>query len=140
MDVRHIYTTYKRNQTPESTINIGEKSTIKSIQSVSKRGDCVIGEHIDEDIYKCIRIIPEFQSRHESIQDHIKNPMKSISKDFKHCSYQLMTVEIPEYRKSDKFKPSSIHRYCQWNSRKATKKRTAMSANQIQKSWRAYLQ
>lgn len=137
MDVKKVYESYEQDKTPQSGVRTGD-GTIQYVQSTSQRGDCVVAEHLKENIYKAIRIIPEYQSKKSSIQDHIKNPTKPISEDFNYCSYQLMITKIPDYRRSDKFRANSIHKYCEWNSRKATRKRTAMSSQRIQKAWDSY--
>lgn len=135
-----IYKSYKQGSTPDSSVKLDDDGMVDRIVSTSQRGDTVLVQHSDEYLYKSIRIVPEYQSNHSAMMDDIRNPSSGFSKDFKHCSYQLLEFSAPEFRQeSANIRPRDVHRKCHWNSTNATRKRTATSENRIQDAWEKFL-
>lgn len=135
-----VYNSYKNGSTPEPCVVLDDKDSIKKIVSNSQRNDTVLVQNIEEDKFKCIRIIPEYQSRNSAMMESFKNPNAGFSKDFEYCSYQLLRVSIPTFRGDDakSVRPSDVHRYLHWNQKEATRRRTARSPKNIQRAWEQY--
>lgn len=141
MIVSNIYNQYQKGQTPANNIVYDDEGRIDVIISSTPRNDTVVAKHTNDVEFKIIRISPKYESQHQKIQRHIQNPTKPLdtSRNFECCEYQLMRLNIPEFRKEEtKVGYNTLHNNCHWNSKRATKLRTARGAERLQENWNRY--
>lgn len=140
MNIKSVYRAFEENNIPQQKVTRDDKGRIESTITRSQRGDVIVTEHLKNDLYKAIRVMPKFQSRSSAIQDMIKNPRVNYNEDFEYCKYQLLNFNCERFRnKNAHFNHLWIHKKCNWNSKQATRLNTARSARSLENAWNRYL-
>lgn len=139
MNLKSFYRKLEKGNRPQQRIVRDDDGRIQSAVTHSQRGDIIVSTHVNNDLYKSMRIMPKSQSRSGAIQDMLKNPTSTYSEDFERCQYQLLCFNCESLRKEDAaFNHRLIHERCNWNSKQATRLNTARSARSLQNAWSKY--
>lgn len=142
LQVLDVFNHFENGMTPPTRINYSDTYQIDSISSNTMREDFIGAEHIKDNTFAIIKIKPVRESQNEKIQRNIKQSYKPFdsSNKFKHCVYQLGTVQIPSFREENTSSHRNIlHKVCNWNQPGVTRLRTAMSAQQLENAWLEYI-
>lgn len=139
MNLKSVYREFEKGNKPQQNILRDDEGRIESTVTQSQRGDVIVTEHVTDELYKAIRVMPKSQSRNSAIQDMVKNPRGNYNEDFEYCQYQLLTFNCEQFRKENAvFNHRSIHQKCNWNSQQATRLDTARSARSLEDAWNRY--
>jgi|AntRauMinimDraft_3_1070383.scaffolds.fasta_scaffold02523_2 hypothetical protein len=141
--IREVYNDFRQGITPSTGIEYGDDGRIDSISSNTLSGHFVGAKHISNNTFAIIKVKPINESQNEKMQRNITQPHKPFdSKEkFKHCVYQLGTIEIPSFRKKEtRANKNMLHDVCHWNRPGVTRLRTAMSAQQLENAWLEHIQ
>ncbi len=132
-----IYRSLEQGTTPTAEF-VGTGNVIGRAVTPSHRGDVIVAEHVEGDIYDVVLVESEEESRSQQMQRAIQNPLSQTStgaKQMTGCRYQFQRTELPELAASDTtVSPRILHDGCEWRRNIETHGR-AHSADQLQRAW-----
>lgn len=144
-DINRLFISFERDFKLQPTVNIEDdtlKTGILPTSPIAKdTTEVFLVAHVEDSLYHIFRVIPEYQSRNERMQEAMKNPHrqdKPSQKKFKYLKYQTKTEPVPNLSTSRENAAYVIQQQVNWNQNASRLKR-AMSGEALSRAWMDYI-